>query len=101
MLDTPIQLAVLISGSGTTLQNLIDRIKGGSLDARIAVVIASRGGILGIERAKSAGLRCEVVAPGDDLSKQVFRICDEAEVELVCMAGWLSLLEVPARYHGK
>jgi phosphoribosylglycinamide formyltransferase-1 len=96
-----IQLAVLISGSGTTLQNLIDRIGDGSLDARIAVVIASRSGILGIERAKSAGLRCEILGRGDDLSRDVFRICDEAKVELVCMAGWLSLLEVPTRYHGK
>jgi phosphoribosylglycinamide formyltransferase 1 len=101
MNNRAIQLGVLISGSGTTLQNLMDRIADGSLDALIAVVVASRNGILGIERAKSAGLRCEVAGRGGDLSGEVFHICDEAKVELVCMAGWLSLLEVPARYQGK
>lgn len=97
----PIQLAVLISGSGTTLQNLIDRIADGSLNARIAVVIASRPGILGIERAEKAGLTCEVVERGPELSRDVFRICKEAGVELICLAGWLSLLEIPPEYNGR
>jgi formyltetrahydrofolate-dependent phosphoribosylglycinamide formyltransferase len=102
----PIQLAVLISGSGTTLQNLIDRIADGSLSAQIAIVIASRPGIAGIDRAKSAGLKCEIVerakiANVKEFSRRVFEICRKANVELVCLAGWLSLLDVPNDFVGK
>jgi phosphoribosylglycinamide formyltransferase 1 len=101
MPQSSIQLAVLISGSGTTLQNLIDRIGDGSLNARIGVVIASRPGILGIERAEKAGLKCRVVDRNGDLSDQVFGWCAEAKVELVCLAGWLSLLKVPGAFAGR
>ena len=61
-LDRPIRLAVLISGGGTTLVNFLKKIKAGELNAEIAVVIASRDGIAGIERAREAGLACEVIA---------------------------------------
>ena len=44
----PINLAVLVSGAGTTLQNLIDRIADGSLNAKIALVIGSRADLLGL-----------------------------------------------------
>jgi phosphoribosylglycinamide formyltransferase-1 len=101
MPGSPIQLAVLISGSGTTLQNLIDRIDDGSLNARIAVVVASRPGIGGIERAERAGLKCRVVDRGENPSRQVFKICGDANVDLICLAGWLSLLEIPAGFRGR
>jgi phosphoribosylglycinamide formyltransferase 1 len=106
MPQSPIQLAVLISGSGTTLQNLIDRIADGSLNANIAAVIASRPGIAGIERARRAGLQCHVVDRTEysdiqDFSRQVFEICAEAKVDLICLAGWLSLLEIPTAFHGR
>jgi phosphoribosylglycinamide formyltransferase 1 len=106
MPNSPIQLAVLISGSGTTLQNMIDRIADGSLVARIAVVIASRPGIGGIERAQRAGLKCYVVDRREysdvrDFSQRVFKICSDAKVDLICLAGWLSLLEIPPAFHGR
>jgi len=104
--NNPIQLAVLISGSGTTLQNLIDRIADGSLNAKIAVVIASRPGIAGIPRAQSAGLPCEIVDRKkfdsiEHFSGRIFGICSEASADLVCLAGWLSLLQIPREMHGK
>jgi len=102
----PIQLAVLISGGGTTLQNLIDCIGRKALDARIVLVIASRPGIAGIERARAAGLRCELVewkkfSSIGDFSAKVFRFCQEAGAELICLGGWLSLLEIPPRWQGR
>src|SRR5690242_2127693 len=54
MPTSPLKLAVLVSGSGTTLQNLIDLIAAGQLDARVEVVVASRPGIKGIDRAAAA-----------------------------------------------
>jgi phosphoribosylglycinamide formyltransferase 1 len=106
MPQSTIQLAVLISGSGTTLQNLIDRIGDGSLNAKIAVVVASRPGIGGIERARQAGLKCHVVDRREysdiqEFSRLVFKICSDAKTDLICLAGWLSLLDIPPAFRGR
>jgi formyltetrahydrofolate-dependent phosphoribosylglycinamide formyltransferase len=106
MTQSPIQLAVLLSGSGTTLQNLVDRISDGSLNAKIATVIASRSGIKGIDRAREAGLPCHLVEAAKysdvrDFSGGVFKICEQAHADLICLAGWLSLLDVPPAFAGR
>jgi phosphoribosylglycinamide formyltransferase 1 len=102
----PLKLAVLVSGSGTTLQNLVDVIARGQLHARVEVVIGSRPALLGLKRAAEAGLTHVVVdrTKHQDVatfSKQVFSYCDGLGVDLVCLAGWLCLLEIPAKYHGR
>lgn len=99
----PLRLAVLLSGNGTTLQNLIDRITEGRLAARIVQVIASRPTAGGIERAKRAELPVEVVVRKEfpDLaiySKQIFDLCRANGADLICLAGFLQLLEIPADY---
>ncbi len=103
---TPINLAVLVSGSGTTLQNLIEKIASGDLNARIALVIGSKPDLLGLKRAADAKLMNFVVDRRDfadplAFSRQVFSLCDDAGVDLVCLCGWLCLLEVPDKYAGK
>ena len=103
---SPIQLAVLVSGSGTTLQNLIDHIAAGTLDARIALVIGSRPDLTGLERARKAGLRTAVVdrrefASCAEFSRRVFDLCSEARPDLVCLAGWLCLLQLPQQFVGR
>ena len=105
-LRSPIRLAVLVSGSGTTLQNLVDEIAAKRLDADIRVVIGSRAGLKGLERAAAAKLPNFIVDRrefGDTaaFSKAVFSLCDDAGVDLVCLAGWLCLLDVPERYLGR
>jgi phosphoribosylglycinamide formyltransferase-1 len=106
MSAAPLDLAVLVSGSGTTLQNLIDRIADGSLHARIRLVIGSRSGLVGTQRAESAGIPAAVVerrqfADCASFSREVFSLVDRAEVGLVCLAGWLCLLDIPPRYAGR
>lgn len=106
MASRTIHLAVLVSGSGTTLQNLIDRIADRSLEAQIAVVIGSRSELLGLKRATDAKLMNFVVDRRDfpdvaDFSRQVFKLCDDAGVDLICLAGWLCLLEIPEKYLGR
>jgi phosphoribosylglycinamide formyltransferase 1 len=96
MIPTPINLAVLVSGSGTTLQNLIEQIAAGKLQARIKLVIASRPNIKAIERAASAAIPCVITEKRD-----VWSHLDSAAVDLVCLAGWLCLLEIPPRYEGR
>jgi len=49
-----VKLGVLISGGGTTLQNFIDVIGAGKLDAEIKVVISSRANVEGVNRARRA-----------------------------------------------
>jgi phosphoribosylglycinamide formyltransferase-1 len=101
-----LNLAVLVSGSGTTLQNLIDLIAEGKLDARIRLVIGSRPGIGGIQRAAGAGIPHAIVERSRheslaSFSREVFTHCDKAEAGLVCMGGWLSLLDLPHAYAGR
>jgi phosphoribosylglycinamide formyltransferase-1 len=99
-------IAVLLSGSGTTLQNLIDRIEAGTLPVRIVQVISTKRNVLGIERAKRAGLPVEIVErkPFSSLeafSNATFDHCRRAGAAFVCMAGYLQLLRIPDDYQGK
>src|SRR5580698_7059353 len=103
---SPIRLAVLVSGSGTTLQNLIDQIAAKKLDAVVNLVVGSRAGLGGIDRASKAKLANFVVNRSGfesvaDFSKAAFSLIDDSGIDLVCLAGWLCLLEIPEKYSGK
>ena len=96
----PLGLAVLLSGGGRTLQNFIDRIERGELDARVEVVISSRPGVNGIERAEAAGIDAFVVArkeyaDTDSFSDAVNEILAKYDIDLIVMAGFLSLYHAP------
>ena len=98
----PIRLGVLLSGGGRTLLNMLEGIKAGELPAEVAVVIASRQ-CKGVERAAAAGLAVHVV-PYRDMpdsaaySAKLAGLLDDAAVDLVCLAGFLSFWEIPDRY---
>jgi len=99
-LNRPIRLGVLISGGGTTLQNFLDKIAAGVLNAEVAVVIASRPDCGGLEKARAAGVDSAVVsrrdfADADAFSEALFRRLREADVELVTLAGFLCLIRIP------
>jgi phosphoribosylglycinamide formyltransferase 1 len=101
-----LQVAVLISGGGTTLLNFLKHREAGQLDIDIPIVIASRADCKGVERAQNEGLRCEAVNRDDfedtaTFSKTVFDLCRELEVELVTLAGFLSLLKIPADFKNR
>jgi phosphoribosylglycinamide formyltransferase-1 len=106
MSEKPLQLAVLLSGGGTTLQNLIDVIAAGQLNAQIKLVIGSRPESGGLTRAADAKIMNFVVDRRrfEDcarFSKQVFSLCQDAQVDLICLGGWLCLLDVPAEFSAK
>jgi phosphoribosylglycinamide formyltransferase-1 len=95
-----IRLAVLLSGGGTTLQNLLDRIAAGRLSARVVGVVSSRADAYGLTRARTAGVDATVVdrracISRADFSQRIFHICRTHQADLVCMAGFLHLLEIP------
>ena len=101
----PIRLGVLLSGGGRTLLNMLDCIEAGRLPAEVAVVIASRQ-CKGAERAAAAGLAVHIV-PYKEMpdaaaySAKLAGLLDEAGVDLVCLAGFLSFWEIPDRYLGR
>lgn len=106
MPSRPLKLAVLVSGSGTTLQNLLDVIRAGGLDAEVRVVVGSRLGLKGVQRAIDAKVPAYVVErithPSvEAFSDQVFRHVDDAGTDLVVLGGWLSLLRIPPKYAGR
>jgi formyltetrahydrofolate-dependent phosphoribosylglycinamide formyltransferase len=99
-LNRPIRLGVLISGGGTTLVNFLNKIESSELRAEISLVIASRPDCGGLEKAKHAGLHCEVVsrksfASVDEFSSAIFDRCRAARLDLVTLAGFLSLIRIP------
>lgn len=103
---SPVRTAVLLSGSGRTLLNFVDRIERGELDARIEVVISSRPGVKGIERAASAGIETFVVPRKefDDsmtFSAAINEILAGYDIELIVLAGFLSLYHAPAHLKDK
>jgi len=102
----PLRLAVLLSGSGSSLQNLIDRIEARELAAEIAVVIASKPDAFGLERARRHGipaiavprkLHRDVAAFNDALHAELARF----DVGLVVLLGFLSPFETRGRYDGR
>jgi formyltetrahydrofolate-dependent phosphoribosylglycinamide formyltransferase len=102
----PIRLAVLLSGNGTTLQNLLDRSAAHRLAGEVVLVVANRADACGLKRAEQAGVPTTVVErkecrSREDFSDRIFAHCRQAGADLVCMAGFLQLLTIPDDFQGR
>ena len=101
----PLRLAILLSGSGRTLENLLEWIAAERLAATVEVVIASRGDVRGVGVAQRAGLPTRVLPQGThstaEWSAEIFAACRAAKADLVVMAGFLKLVEIPADFAGR
>lgn len=101
MTESPLPIAVLISGSGSNLQSLIDASSRNELDCDIAAVISDRAGAYGLERAETAGIPTEVVAWRDHSTRTGFTeaICDAAHAHGargLVLAGFMRVLSPAA-----
>ena len=101
----PLRLAVLISGGGSTLLNLLDAISHGKLPASVECVVASRQ-CAGVERSLLRGHACEVISARrfssvEEFSAAIFDRCRAAKVDLVILGGFLSRLKVPLDFEGR
>lgn len=92
------KIAVLLSGTGRSLANLIGVIQRGHLPVEIATVVSTTPKALGLKIATNAGIPVHVVTSGENQNDELFSILDQASVDLVCMAGWLRKVAVPERY---
>ncbi|XP_034408006.1 trifunctional purine biosynthetic protein adenosine-3 [Cyclopterus lumpus] len=91
------RVAVLISGTGTNLQALIEQAKRPSSAAEIVVVISNRPGVQGLKRASLAGIQTRVVdhklyGSRAEFDGTIDGVLEEFGVELVCLAGFMRIL---------
>lgn len=89
-----VRFGVLISGSGTNLQAVIDAIAAGTLDAQVPIVVSSRPDAYGIERARAAGietlvLSCETYADPRAADARIVEALQRAGCDYVVMAGYM------------
>lgn len=96
----PIKLGVLLSGSGTNLQAIIDAIDAGKLDATIELVVSSRPDAYGLKRAEAAGLQTLTISKEtyEDPFVADMVIATELKrynVDYVVMAGYMRKVGVP------
>lgn len=103
----PLRLAVLLSGGGTTLENLVARTADGRLrGVEIRVVISSRSEVRGVRIAREAGLPLVVLRRRDYVDDDAFSTAitatlDAAGVDLVVLAGFLCFWRIPPAYLGR
>jgi phosphoribosylglycinamide formyltransferase-1 len=92
-----IPIGVLISGSGTNLQSIIDAIEAKTLDARIEMVLSNKVDAYGLARAQNHGIHTEVLdhkafASREAYDQAVVDLLRSRSVELVVLAGFMRLL---------
>ena len=92
-----LKLAVLISGSGTNLQALIDACANPDYPAKISLVISNKENASGLGRAKEVGIQTLVIRhtdfnKRDEFDKSLTDALESAKVELICLAGFMRIL---------
>ncbi|MGO3299611.1 MAG: phosphoribosylglycinamide formyltransferase [Pseudoalteromonas sp.] len=104
----PSRLVVLISGSGSNLQAIIDACNNGEINANIAAVISNKADAYGLERAKQAGIATAVLSHKDFDSRetydaQLMDVIDSFAPNLVVLAGFMRILtpSLVQKYKGK
>lgn len=90
-------IAVLVSGSGTNLQAIIDAVKSGYIPAKIALVLSDKKDAFALERARKAGIDTIVLDKKDfktreDFDKEIIKNLKKRDAGLVVLAGFMRLL---------
>ncbi len=104
--NDPLRIAVLLSGNGTSLENLFEHIDAGHVPAEVVVVISSKPDAFGLERARRRGVpavavprksHSDVTAFNDALHAELA----EYDVQLIALLGFLSLFQLRGKYEGR
>ncbi|MEQ8833645.1 MAG: phosphoribosylglycinamide formyltransferase [Miltoncostaeaceae bacterium] len=94
--EDPFRVVVLVSGSGSNLQALIDTVHRGPEGTEIARVVSSKDGVVALERAARAGIPSTVVRldgeSREERDARLVAVVDAEEPGLVVLAGWMSIL---------
>ncbi len=102
----PLRIAVLLSGAGSSLENLCERIEAGEVPAQVVAVLSSRAGAGGLARAEARGIPAYAVPRRDHPDVEAFNDAihahlDRHDPELVALLGFLSPFELRGRYVGR
>jgi phosphoribosylglycinamide formyltransferase 1 len=101
-----LRIGALISGGGRTVVNLVEAFRRDQTPASIAIVIAHRSSIVGVERCRGHGLRVDVIersppSPSLSLEDRVDHALIDANIDLVCLCGYLRPFRVAPRWLGR
>lgn len=102
----PLPIAVLISGGGTTLRNLLLKINEQDLPIEVRLVVSSNPSAGGLAYAEKASIPAQIVnrdesETAEDFSAAVFEPCRQAGAELVVMGGFLKHVLIPADFENR
>jgi phosphoribosylglycinamide formyltransferase 1 len=93
---SPKKLGILLSGRGSNFEAIADSIQSGRLQAEIAVVISNRADAPGLESARRRGLNAQLIPSKGRVRQEhdaeVVAALRQAQVDLVCLAGYMRLL---------
>ncbi|MBF0347834.1 MAG: phosphoribosylglycinamide formyltransferase [Magnetococcales bacterium] len=95
--SSPLAIGVLVSGSGSNLQAIMDRCADGTIPGRVCVVISNKKDVFALERARKAGIAAVVVdhqhhAGREAFEKELAVVLQRHGVELICLAGFMRIL---------
>ncbi len=101
-----LRVAVLLSGNGSSLENLLEHIDSGQVNAEVVVVVCSKEEAFGLERARRRGIPAIAVSrkkypDGKEFNDHVHAALAPYDVELVALLGFLSLFELRGKYEGR
>ncbi len=104
--QTQLRIGVLLSGEGTSLENLAECIDGGGVPAEIVVVVASKSGSGGLERARSRGIPAVAVPRTQHPDVGTFNdalhaVLEEHGADFVALLGFLSPFETRGRFDAR
>ena len=100
------KIAVLVSGGGRSLENLVEKIDAGELACRVALVVSSTPKAFALERARRHGIPHAVIDPDrklgvDEYSRDLFAAIESFECDTAVMAGFLRLVRIPPHWVGR
>ena len=106
MSSAPLSIAVLLSGNGSSLENLLEHIDSGAVDAEVAVVVSSKQEAFGLTRAQRRGIPTVAIPrkqhpDGKEFNDLLHAALEPYDVELVALLGFLSLFELRGKYDGR
>ncbi|MFQ5418232.1 MAG: phosphoribosylglycinamide formyltransferase, partial [Myxococcota bacterium] len=97
------RMAVLLSGSGTSLENLLEKIDAGEVPGRVVVVIASKPNAFGLERARQRGIPAVAVPRREHpevggFNDALHAVLGNYEIDLLLLLGFLSPFETRGKF---
>lgn len=100
------RLAFFVSGGGGNALNLLKACREGRVPAEPVLAVGSSPKAAGLERLRAEGLEGLLVErkafdSDEAFSEACYRACEDAQVDVICLAGWLKKLSVPSRWEGR